>query len=45
MIGSSTKSFFSMIADDFDGQGDMLSFRSSMSMTEIQELAFDKKIG
>ena len=45
MIGSSTKPFFSMIVDDFDGQGDMLRFRCSMSMTEIQELAFDKKIG
>jgi len=37
--------FFSIVVKSFDAQGNMLSFRCSMGMTEIQECIFDRKIG
>ena len=38
-------SFLSAFVKSFDAQGNMLSFRCSMGMTEIQERVFDRKIG
>ena len=37
--------FFSIVVQSFDAQGNMLSFRCSMGMTEIRERIFDRKIG